>query len=89
MGHLQSDPNYLFISYFAGFGAVAAVLGARRSSIASGVFALTMFALALWELSFAFVPVREWIRVDLLVTVPYSLVGLAVVAVKSRRPAAK
>ena len=48
-----------------------------------------MFALALWELSFAFVPVREWIRVDLLVTVPYSLVGLAVVAVKSRRPAAK
>ena len=81
----HSTPNYLFISYFAGLGLVAAFLAARQRSIASGLFALTLFALAGWELSFAFVPVREWIRVDLLLTLPYSLLGLVVTIVRSWR----
>ena len=37
------------------------------------VFIAFEVALAAWECSFAMVPVREWIRVDLLLTLPMTL----------------
>ena len=37
------------------------------------VFIALEIALAAWECSFAMAPVREWIRVDLLLTLPITL----------------
>ena len=39
-------------------------------------------ALAAWECSFAMVPVREWIRVDLLLTLPITMLTAASLLVR-------
>ncbi len=79
----QSHTNYPLIFFFAGLGALGLVLawqGWRQDSrvwrFFTAFYTATMFTQALYELSFAFVPVREWIRVDLLLTIPYGATGL-------------
>jgi hypothetical protein len=73
--------------------ATAAWLWRARGTTATVPVALAAIAWALygaWELSFHLVPVREWIRVDLLVIAPV-LVALSIaafVALMRRRPRA-
>ena len=80
---VQSQPNYPFILFFAALGAIVALIAAfgwRHDSKGWRVFTLffagAMFAQSAYEFSFAFVPVREWIRVDLLLTIPFAATSL-------------
>ncbi len=60
----------------------------RGRRAAGGFIAATHAALAAYEFSFSLVPVREWIRVDLLITLPFALACLTatgVIAVRARQ----
>jgi hypothetical protein len=48
-----------------------------RASMPVGIAAVLWFFYAVWEISFLFRPVREWIRVDLLLIAPILLVASA------------
>lgn len=57
------------------------------ATVPVGVAAVVWIAYCIWEISFAVVPVREWIRVDLLVIGPALLAATlwAIVALLRRR----
>lgn len=80
-------PPALVLFLLAGAGGVWLAFSRGRRAL-GGCIAVMNTALALYEYSFTLVPVREWIRVDLLVTLPLALLCLAAVAVvefKARR----
>lgn len=81
----QSAPNTPLIAFFACIGVLAAALAAvgwrhdsRGWRIFTCLFAASMFAQSAYEFSFAFRPLREWIRVDLLLVMPFAATGLTV-----------
>lgn len=75
--------GYPLIFFFAGLGALGlflTVLGWRHDSRGwrwfTAFYTVTMFTQALYQWSFALAPVREGVRKDLMLTIPYAATGL-------------
>ena len=84
-GGMQSNPNWPLIAFFACLGVLAAslaALGWRHDSrgwrLFTCLFSASMLAQAAYEFSFAYQPVREWIRVDLLLALPIAATGITI-----------